>query len=414
MSLKIRSVLVLVVGTVLGLTVSLGTRIFAEHHAQQAAQHPPDQTQDYAALLASVMDRVRREYVETIDEKTLVDSAIRGMLESLDAHSRYLDPSQYEDIRISTTGSYSGVGLDVSLSDDGRVTVITPLADAPAARAGIQAGDVLVSVDEILVNNENIEDTVDRMRGQPGTAVSLGVERGGNDDLLNFLLTRAEIQVNTVRGEYLDDGFGYIRLTGFTDSTADELDAAAAVLASQANGELRGLVLDLRNNPGGVLGAAIAVADRFLDEGMIVRGNGRIRQARFERYANAGDALEDVPLVVLVNEGSASGAEIVAGALKDHARARLVGARTYGKGSVQSVVPLGQGSALKLTTARYVTPSGRSINGTGIAPDQLVASAGLSQQYLGPGSTVAIAEDLQLLEALQSIGYESIALSQAP
>ena len=414
MSLKIRSVLVLVVGTVLGLTVSLGTRIFAGHHAQQAAQHPPDQTQDYAALLANVMDRVRREYVETIDEKTLVDSAIRGMLESLDAHSRYLDPSQYEDIRISTTGSYSGVGLDVSLSDDGRVTVITPLADAPAARAGIQAGDVLVSVDEILVNNENIEDTVDRMRGQPGTAVSLGVERGGNDDLLNFLLTRAEIQVNTVRGEYLDDGFGYIRLTGFTDSTADELDAAAAVLASRANGELRGLVLDLRNNPGGVLGAAIAVADRFLDEGMIVRGNGRIRQARFERYANAGDALEDVPLVVLVNEGSASGAEIVAGALKDHARARLVGARTYGKGSVQSVVPLGQGSALKLTTARYVTPSGRSINGTGIAPDQLVASPSLSQQYLGPGSTVAIADDLQLLEALQSIGYESIALSQAP
>lgn len=412
MSLKVRGVLVLVIGTILGLTVSIGSSMLADREAHRAALAATEQPGDYMELLTEVMDRVRREYVDSIDEKTLVEAAIRGIVETLDTHSRFLDSEQYEDIRISTTGNYSGVGLDVSL-DDGQVTVVAPLDDAPAARAGILAGDVVVSVDDIPVDDDNVEDTINRMRGQPGTEVRLGVTRAGEDDLLRFSLLRAEIHVDTVRSEYLGNGYGYIRLNGFSDATAAELEAAAESLHHAAADGLRGLVLDLRNNPGGVLGAAIAVADQFLDDGLIVRGNGRVRQARFEQYASPGDPLEDVRLAVLVNAGSASGSEIVAGAIKDHHRGKLVGERTYGKGSVQSVMPLGEGTALKLTTARYLTPSGRSINGTGIEPDVVVRARDPNLQYRGPGSTLGIADDEQLSRALELVGYEPIALSQA-
>jgi carboxyl-terminal processing protease len=403
---------VLVIGTILGLTVSIGSSMLADREAHRAALAATEQPGDYMELLTEVMDRVRREYVDSIDEKTLVEAAIRGIVETLDTHSRFLDSEQYEDIRISTTGNYSGVGLDVSL-DDGQVTVVAPLDDAPAARAGILAGDVVVSVDDIPVDDDNVEDTINRMRGQPGTEVRLGVTRAGEDDLLRFSLLRAEIHVDTVRSEYLGNGYGYIRLNGFSDATAAELEAAAESLHHAAADGLRGLVLDLRNNPGGVLGAAIAVADQFLDDGLIVRGNGRVRQARFEQYASPGDPLEDVRLAVLVNAGSASGSEIVAGAIKDHHRGKLVGERTYGKGSVQSVMPLGEGTALKLTTARYLTPSGRSINGTGIEPDVVVRARDPNLQYRGPGSTLGIADDEQLSRALELVGYEPIALSQA-
>jgi carboxyl-terminal processing protease len=409
MSIKVRSILVIVVGTVLGLTISVGSSLVRDHAGPRA---PAADTDPYVQLLADVMHRVQREYVDTVDQQALVENAIRGMLEGLDPHSKYLDPSQYEDIRISTTGNYIGVGLDVSL-EDGRVTVVAPLDDAPADRAGILAGDVVVSVDEMPVNAENVEDTVNRMRGEPGTEVRLAVTREGTDQPLNFSLLRAEIHVNTVQSEYFGSGYAYVRIAGFAESTATELDEAARALRLQAGQQLKSIVLDLRNNPGGVLDSAIDVADRFLDSGLIVRGTGRVRQARFEQHAQAGDVFEDVELVVLVNAGSASGSEIVAGALKDHGRAELVGERTYGKGSVQSVVPLGRGNALKLTTARYVTPSGRSINGTGIVPDHIVHNYD-ALQYRGPGSVVQIADDPQLSEALRLIGYEAIALSQAP
>jgi carboxyl-terminal processing protease len=217
-----------------------------------------------------------------------------------------------------------------------------------------------------------------------------------------------------VRSAYLGDGYGYIRLMSFSDSTAADLDAAASALRNDAQADLRGLVLDLRNNPGGVLDAAVEVADLFLEDGLIVRGTGRIRQARFEQYAHAGGQLERVPLTVLVNNGSASASEIVAGAIKDHDRARLVGERTYGKGSVQTVVPLTEGSAIKLTTSRYLTPSGRSINGTGIEPDVLVRNADPARQYRGANSPVSLDEDRQLQEALRLIGYDPIALSKLP
>lgn len=411
MSLKVRSILVLVIGTVLGLTVSISSSMLAEREPVPVSTF--DEIEDESvALLAEAIARVRNEYVDQVDEETLVENAIRGMLEGLDQHSRYLDDRQYEDIRIATTGTYTGVGLDVDLRD-GKVTVTAPVEDAPAARAGILAGDVIVSVDDVPVGDEGVEAAVNRMRGRPGTEVRLGVSRGPSEDLLSFSLTRTAIRVQTVRSEYLAGGYGYIRLSGFSDSTVAELEAAAVSLTQDGERELNGVVLDLRDNPGGVLEAAIEVADEFLDGGLIVRGNGRIRQARFEQFANPGDALETVPLAVLINRGSASGSEIVAGALKDHGRADLIGQRSYGKGSVQSVVPLGAGSAIKLTTAHYFTPSGTTINGLGIEPDVAVRNGDARRQYRGTDGVVTIAEDRQLEHALQSLGYEAIALSQA-
>ena len=411
MSLKIRSILVLVVGTVLGLTVSLGSTVMAQREGAQEPAAGAGLSPEYLDMLTRVVERVRAEYVDPVDERRIVENAIRGILADLDSHSKYLPPDDYEDVRISTTGNYSGVGLDISV-EDGRVTVVAPLDGAPAAQAGILPGDIVVAIDDVPVDEANLEETVGRMRGRAGSVVRLDVLRDGAVEPLQFALTRADIHVRTVRGELLEGGVGYLRLTSFSNTTAADLEQAAADLRREAGAELRGIVLDLRNNPGGVLEAAIDVADLFLDEGLIVRGSGRARQGRFERHAGAGDALEDVPAVVLVNSGSASASEIVAGALKDHGRARLVGTRTYGKGSVQTVMPLGEGSAIKLTTSLYITPSGVSINGVGIEPDSLVTSPDPKRLYRGPGSRTAFLEDEQLRAALGVIGFDSIAVSQ--
>ncbi|MCZ6475822.1 MAG: S41 family peptidase, partial [Gammaproteobacteria bacterium] len=346
-----------------------------------------------------------------IDDSQLFESAIRGVLGELDSHSRYLAPDDYEDIRISTSGNYSGVGLDVSF-EAGKVIVVTPLDGTPAQRAGILPGDMLVSVDDILVDEKHVEATIGRMRGLPGTGVTVDVIREGEDEPLRFALIRSEIRVKTVRSEYLGNGFGYIRLTGFSDSTADDLTDAAKDLQIQAENELRGVVLDLRNNPGGVLNAAVDIADAFLERGLIVRGTGRIREARFTHYATPGDVLSGVELAVLINGGSASASEIVAGALQENDRARLVGATTFGKGSVQTIIPLSEGRAIKLTTSRYLTPSGRAINGTGIEPDIVVHARNPRKQFGRAGNDIDPSEDEQLQEALRVIGYVPVELSQ--
>lgn len=404
--------MVLVVGTVLGLTVSIGGNLLNDRHARQSSPSGSVDL-DEVRLLAEVLERVRREYVDAIDDTRLVESAIRGVIEELDSHSRYLGPDDYEDIQINTTGSYSGVGLDVSL-EEGEVIVVSPLDDTPAQRAGILPGDRVVSVDDIPVDGDRMEETIGRMRGRPGTDVTVDVVRDGTEQPLRFALTRSEIQVKTVRSEYLGDGFGYIRLTGFSDSTAAHLSEAALALKGEAGTGLRGVVLDLRNNPGGVLDAAVGVADAFLDRGLIVRGTGRVRDSRFEHYADEGDVLAGVDMAVLVNAGSASASEIVAGALKENDRARLVGVTTYGKGSVQTVMPLSAGRAIKLTTARYLTPSGRSINGVGIEPDIVVHARNPREQFGRAGSTLALQDDNQLTEALHAIGFDPIELSRAP
>jgi carboxyl-terminal processing protease len=404
MSLKIRWIPVLVVGTVLGLTVSLGASLLGEWVSTQEVAAGSVRTEDIR-VLAEVLERVRREYVDVIDDKQLIESAINGIISELDSHSRYLGPADYEDIRISTTGNYTGVGLDVSF-EAGKVIVVTPLDGTPAQRAGILPGDTLVSVDDVPVDENHVEDTISRMRGLPGTGVTVDVVRDGEDEPLRFALIRSEIQVQTVRSEYLGDGFGYIRLTGFSERTAEDLSTVAKDLQGQAENQLRGVVLDLRNNPGGVLDAAVDVADAFLERGLIVRGTGRVRESRFEHYAGAGDILSGVELAILVNGGSASASEIVAGALKENGRARLVGETTYGKGSVQTIMPLTEGRAIKLTTARYLTPSGRSINGIGIAPDFVVYAHNPREQFGRAGSLIEASADNQLQEALRIIGFD--------
>jgi len=412
MTLTLRGFAVLLTGIVFGLGLALSSTLFTSFKGEaHAVPAPVDPTIESAALVAEVIDRVRREYVDDIDDKRIVEAAIRGIVSDLDQHSTFLNPEQYEDIRISTTGNYTGVGLDVNL-DDGKVTVVTPLEGAPAERAGILPGDVVSAVDDVPVNSEDVASSVARMRGEPGTPVTLDVVRPGATEPLRFALTRTAVQVRTVQSEYLGNGLGYIRISSFAETTAEDLDAAAHRLAAEADRDaLLGLVLDLRSNPGGLLDSAVQIADEFLAEGVIVSGTGRIRKAQFEQSAEAGDALESVPTVVLVNSGSASASEIVAGALQDHKRARIVGERTYGKGSVQTVMPLGEGSAIKLTTSRYLTPSGRSINGTGIEPDLVVHSDDPLRQYRGAHGRVALRDDSQLLEALRLISEESITLT---
>jgi carboxyl-terminal processing protease len=412
MALTLRGVIVLLTGVVFGLGLALGSTVWTTFTGRaKATVAPLDPTIESAALVAEVIDRVRREYVDSVDDKRIVEAAIRGIVSDLDQHSTFLNAEEYEDIRISTTGNYTGVGLDVNL-EGGKVTVVAPLEGAPAERAGILPGDVVVSVNDISVDAADVESSVSRMRGAPGTPVTLDVLRPGNDTPLRFALTRTEVHVRTVQSEYLGNGLAYVRLSSFAESTAADLEHAAHELTAAAGrDDLLGLVLDLRSNPGGLLDAAVRVADTFLAEGIIVSGVGRIRQAQFEQIANAGDPLENVPMVVLVNSASASASEIVAGALQDHHRARLIGETTYGKGSVQTVMPLGEGSAIKLTTSRYLTPSGRSINGSGIEPDVVVQSDDQHRQYRGSHGRVALRDDVQLLEALRLISYESIAVS---
>ena len=411
MALTLRGILVLLSGVVLGLGFALGSMAWSAFGTRAHVRAPVDPAVESAALVAEVIDRVRREYVDAVDDRQIVEGAIRGIVAELDQHSSFLDADEYEDIRISTTGNYTGVGLDVNL-EGGKVTVVTPLDGAPADRAGILPGDTVVAVNEVPVDADDIEASVARMRGAPGTPVTLEVQRQGSDAPLRFELTRTEVHVKTVHSEYLGNGLAYVRVSSFAESTPADLEAAAHELNEAAErGELLGLVLDLRSNPGGLLDAAVAVADEFLAEGVIVSGTGRVRQAQFEEVARVGDSLESVPMIVLVNGGSASAAEIVAGALQDHGRARIVGEQTYGKGSVQTVMPLGEGSAIKLTTSRYLTPSGRSINGSGIAPDIHVESRDANRQYRGAGGRVPLREDEQLLAAIRLVSYDSITVS---
>lgn len=413
MALTLRGVVVLLTGIVFGLGLALSSTVWSTFANRSKAEAAPlDPTIESAALVAEVMDRVRREYVDNVDDKRIVEAAIRGIISDLDQHSTFLNAEEYEDIRISTTGNYTGVGLDVNL-DGGKVTVVAPLEGAPADRAGILPGDVVSAVDDIPVNAEDVAATVARMRGAAGTPVTLDVLRPGSAEPMRFALTRTAVQVRTVQSEYLGNGLAYVRVSSFAESTAADLEQAARDLTAAAGrDDLLGMVLDLRSNPGGLLDAAVQVADAFLDGGVIVSGTGRMRKAQFEQSADAGDPLEGVPTVVLVNSASASASEIVAGALQDHERARIVGERTYGKGSVQTVMPLGEGSAIKLTTSRYLTPLGRSINGSGIEPDIVVRNEDSNRQYRGANGRVALRDDAQLLEALRLISYDSITLTE--
>ena len=397
MSLKFREISPILLGSALGLSAFLGFHLFDQ--AQDRGEHAGESAAQLE-LFAEVLERIREEYVDPVDDATLVENAIRGLLADLDEHSSFLDENDYENILISASSRYSGVGLDVTV-DDGKVTVVATLQDTPAERAGILPKDVVISVDDVPVDPEDVQAAISRMRGEPGTVVTVEVTRSGEEDPLRFAMTRAEVRLTTVHNEFLGDGLAYVRLSSFTDGTGEELRGAIGDLLAEH--ELRGVVLDLRDNPGGTLGAAVEVADAFMDEGLIVRGRGRISEARFVEHATPGDVLGGIALAVLVDERSASASEIVAAALQENERAHLVGERTYGKGSVQTVIPLADGGALKLTTSEYFTPNGRSIDGTGIEPDLEIT--GGRRRYQGPGSDIEPGDDTQLAAALSIAGF---------
>jgi carboxyl-terminal processing protease len=360
---KTGHILTLTTGIAIGLSVGLG-------HAVLAAKPTPgiDIPWADARILAEVLERVKHDYVNPVDDHQLLQSAIRGMVASLDPYSAYLDGEEYDDIKISSSGQYSGVGIEVSIEDE-QVVVIAPFDGSPAAVAGIHSGDVIVTIDGIPVNTSTLNDTIGRMRGAEGTSVKIGIMRDGNPEPLQFTLKRSRVELHSVKAELLESGYGYARISEFSETTGDDLGTALKDLRKRNHAALKGLVLDLRDNPGGVLEAAVAVADLFLDSGIIVTAKGRTPDSKFEMDATPGDALNGAPIMVLVNGGSASAAEIVAGALKDQHRARLMGRTTFGKGSVQTIIPLNGERAVKLTTSLYFTPSGVSINHRGIAPD---------------------------------------------
>jgi len=328
-----------------------------------------DAATDYEQLqkFSRVMNMVRQAYVEDVNDEKLIDGALGGMLTSLDPHSTYLDKEMYKQMTVETKGEFGGLGIEIS-SADGGILIVSPIEDTPADRAGVKAGDLIIKINKALARDMSLPEAVKIMRGKPGTDIELTIFRKGADGPLKIKITRAIIKVKSVKSDLLAPGYAYLRITQFQERTGSLLKQQLKALSKRADGKLTGAVLDLRNNPGGLLNQAIEVSDLFLEKGNIVSTKSRAgKNLSFD--ARGGDALQGLPLIVLINHGSASASEIVAGALQDHNRAVLLGVKSFGKGSVQSVVPLGDGSAIKVTTALYYTPSGRSIQATGIDPD---------------------------------------------
>ena len=343
-------------------------------HASDSAQSNGVPLDDLR-LFAQVFDQIRHAYVDEVDDSTLLNQAIAGMLQGLDAHSAYLVEDAYTDLQESTSGTFGGIGIEVGL-EDGFIKVITPIDDTPAQRAGIQAGDLIIKIDDQLVKGLTLQEAVAHMRGPRGSEIRLSILREGSGTPLELTLQRDTIRVSSVRSQILEPGFAYVRIAQFQQGTARQFRNAIKELTRKGSDDsLKGLVLDLRNNPGGLLQASIDISNTLLEDGLIVSTRGRIVGSNSNAYASKGDLLEGLPVVVLINGGTASAAEIVAGALQDHRRALIVGTRSFGKGSVQTVLPLDETRAIKLTTARYYTPSGRSIQVEGIQPDILVERA---------------------------------------
>jgi carboxyl-terminal processing protease len=367
----------LLAGIVIGFLIALGGDVFANREEQAAADAPAQsaRVQMPAALsgaesaqLAEVIERVQREYVDDVKNPELIDHALRGMVAGLDPYSSYLDAEEYADLRVSTAGTYAGIGIEVSTADQA-LRVVRPFRDSPAATAGIQSGDLIAVIDGTPVGND-LDAAMARMRGPRGSTVRLGVRRAGQALPLEFTVERAQVDVHSVATVLLEDGVVYARIAMFSETTAADFSAGIVRARRELKSKPRGIVIDLRNNPGGVLESAVEVADLLLEEGVIVSADGRTPASRFTMKATPGEVAPGVPVVLLVNNSTASAAEILAGALQDHHRAKLLGRRTFGKGSVQTVMPLAGGRAIKLTTSRYLTPSGRSIQGRGIDPDQ--------------------------------------------
>ncbi|MDX1915397.1 MAG: S41 family peptidase [Methylophilus sp.] len=376
-------------GIVIGVLVSLNISAWAEKNL--STQLPIDELR----VFAEVFSKVKSDYVEPVEDKKLINEALSGMLQGLDPHSTFMDADAYKDLQAGTQGEFGGLGIEVAM-EDGLVKVVTPIEDSPAYSAGLKSGDLIIKLDETQVRGLTLNDAVKKMRGTPGTKITLSVVRKSEEKPLTFTITRAVIKSQSVKNKLIEKDFGYVRITQFQEHTGEDLAKALKTLREQNKDAFKGLVLDLRNNPGGLLDAAVGVSAAFLPkDNLVVYTEGRVPDSKMRLTATASDyarrgksdylkdlpaEYKNVPMVVLVNAGSASASEIVAGALQDHKRATILGIQSFGKGSVQTILPMNNGSAIKLTTARYFTPSGRSIQAKGIVPD-IIVEDGSDQSY---------------------------------
>jgi len=372
MTVKTRSAMLVLLGAAVGGSLTLGQGVLAKKDGTDAL--PLEEMRTFS----DVFERIKNDYVEEVSDDELLEYAIRGMLNGLDPHSAYLNAEEYSELRIGTTGEFGGLGIEVGM-EDGFVRVVAPIDDTPAAKAGMLTGDLIIRLDDTPVKGLSLNDAVKLMRGKPGSNLRLTVIREGEDKPLTIDIKRAVIKTTSVRSRMLDDNYGYVRISNFQTKTSTDMLKAIRGMKEEADGALSGLVLDLRNNPGGVLSGAVGVSDAFLEDGMIVYTDGREDDSQLRYDATSGDILDGAPLVVLVNGGSASASEIVAGAMQDHGRAVVLGTKTFGKGSVQTIQDLPAGGAVKLTTSRYYTPNGRSIQALGIEPDILTRAETVSR-----------------------------------
>ena len=358
--------------TILGLVLTAGlgfcTNLAAEEEPAEKSEPPKTAPLETLRQFAEVFSRIKQAYVEEVEDDVLIRYAIRGMLDGLDPHSDFVYEEDYDVLQENTSGEFGGLGIEVGM-EDGFVKVIAPMDDTPAEKAGVKAGDLVIRLDDKPVKGMTLNEAVDEMRGKPGSIIKLTILRDGVEAPLTIEIERAVIRVASVKSRLLEDAYGYVRISNFQAHTAQDLVKEVEKLHAESEGPLKGMILDLRNNPGGVLNGAVAVSDAFLTKGEIVYTEGRTADSNSRFSAKPDDILSGSPLVVLVNEGSASASEIVAGALQDHHRAVVVGRTTFGKGSVQTVIPVDEESAVKITTARYFTPKGRSIQAEGIVPD---------------------------------------------
>lgn len=381
-----RYILILMIGVFIGAGITLERAVQAKRDDAKETVSPLPLTE--LRTLTEVFNRIKTDYVEEVADKKIINDAIHGMLSKLDPHSAYLDKASYREMRIGTEGQFGGLGIEVTM-ENGFVKVVAPIEDTPAARAGLKSGDLIVKLDEKPVKGMTLTDAVKIMRGKVGSKIDLLVVREGLSKPKEFTLKRAIIKIKSVKHRLLEPGYGYVRVTQFQANSAKNMLSAISKLKTKNRGKLKGMVLDLRNNPGGVLPAAVAISDAFITSGLIVYTEGRSEDAKLKYTATPSDVLDGIPLVVLVNGGSASASEIVAGALQDHKRAVILGTKTFGKGSVQTILPMSGGTALKLTTARYYTPKGRSIQAKGITPDIIVEEAKVTKSNNGKRLTEA-------------------------
>ncbi len=370
--LKKKAIFILSLGIMLGVFIGTCGSVFAERGNDDVATDTETLPYEDLRTFTEIFGRIKRDYVEPVSDKKLLEDAVRGMLSGLDPHSAYLVAEEYQELKEGTTGQFGGLGIEVTM-ENGFIKVVSPIDDTPAQKAGIKTGDLIIKIDDKPVKGMSLTDSVKMMRGEPGSKIVLTIVREGLEAPLKLTLSRDIIKVKSVKSRVLEKGYGYVRISSFQSGTGDALKDALAALKKENGGNLKGLVLDLRNNPGGVLNAAVEVSDAFLKSGLIVYTEGRIENSEMRFNAAPDDLINGAPIVVLINAGSASASEIVAGALQDQKRAVIMGEKSFGKGSVQTILPTSNGAAVKLTTARYYTPSGRSIQAEGIEPDVTLA-----------------------------------------